>query len=373
MTGRGRWRGFSLLVPLMSLASCGAPDVAAIDGAIEPDARSDAGAITDAPDAHAPSDAGALEAGLDAAHGDAETATDASAELDAGGVVDASDVVDATAFVADVGADAGPADAGPPRPVGAAVDVSGSRCALDSAGSVWCWGRWTPEEDVHLMGAGFDSVSGSCALRGSEVWCAEFTAETMVPVIEGSATLEVNTISEYSDLARGCGHRLTPEGWGEAVCWTDGGSVAREGGTGTTLVAVSATLPREVSAIAGAYEAYDVNPPSTCRSNGARASCIRDTGGSYDASRPAGDHYVLGFGMSCAHNAETTCSTAIAGPPTTYTDDGAFHDQAVSWPIGTWSTVGGVPRYYEARGLCISGNALRCYDDAGVLAYSVDW
>jgi hypothetical protein len=242
------------------------------------------------------------------------------------------------------------------------VDVSGSRCALDSAGSVWCWGRWTPEEDVHLMGAGFDSVSGSCALRGSEVWCAEFTAETMVPVIEGSATLEVNTISEYSDLARGCGHRLTPEGWGEAVCWTDGGSVLREGGTGVDLVAVSATLPREVSTIAGSYEAYDVNPPSTCRSNGTRASCIRDTGGSYDAVRPAGDHYVLGFGMSCAHNAGmTTCSTAIAGTPTTYTDDGAFHDQAVSWPIA------------GDRGLCVSGSTLRCYTAAGSLAYTVAW
>lgn len=371
-------RTITIMFMLTLLIGCGEQSVVPMtdagvigDGSIQEDAdaaeEADAGdRDSSTPDAGTPDsgtrpDAG-RDSGTDSGMPDAGT-PDSSTPGDAG--TDSS--------VPDAGTDAA-VDAGPPRPVGAAVDVSGSRCALDSAGSVWCWGRWTPEEDVRLMGTGFDSVSGSCALRGSEVWCAEFTTETMVPVIEGSATLEVDTISEYSDLARGCGHRLTPEGWGEAVCWTDGGSVAREGGTGATLVAVSATSPREVSAIGGSWEAYDVNPPSTCRSDGTRASCVRDTGGSYDAARPTGDHYTLGFGMSCAHNAGmTTCSTAIAGSSTTYVDDGTFHDQSVSWPIGTWSTVGGVPRYHEARGICISGNTLRCYDGSGTLAYTVNW
>jgi hypothetical protein len=253
--------------------------------------------------------------------------------------------------------------------VGAAVDVSGSRCALDTTGQVWCWGRWAPVEDVRLIGTGFDSLSGSCALRGREVWCAEFTTETMIPVIEGSATLEVDSLAEYSDLGRGCGLRITPEGWGEAVCWTDGGTVLREGGTGATLVAVSATTPREVMAASGTDEAYDVNPPATCRSNGARVSCARDSGGAYDIARPAGDHYTLGLGLSCAHGAgSTTCSTHISTPPWSIADDGAFHDQAVTWPVGP---IGVMP--FEARGVCISGSTLRCYTGAGTLAYTVNW
>lgn len=369
-------RTITIMFMLTLLIGCGEQSVVPMtdagvigDGSIQEDAdaaeEADAGdRDSSTPDAGTPDsgtrpDAG-RDSGTDSGMPDAGT-PDSSTPGDAG--TDSS--------VPDAGTDAA-VDAGPPRPVGAAVDVSGSRCALDSAGSVWCWGRWTPVEDVRLMGAGFDSVSGSCALRGSEVWCAEFTTETMVPVIEGSATLEVDTISEYSDLARGCGHRLTPEGWGEAVCWADGGSAAREGGTGATLVAVSATSPREVSAIGGTWEAYDVNPPSTCRSDGTLVSCVRDTGGRHWLLRPTGDHYTLGFGMSCAHNAGmTTCNAG--GSSWSITDDGTFHDQSVSWPIGTWSTVGGVPRYHEARGICISGNTLRCYDGRGTLAYTVNW
>lgn len=303
--------------------------------------------------------------------GDRDSSTP-DAGTDAGTTADAG-APDSGTPGADAGTDSSVPmiDAGPPRPVGGAIDVTGSRCAIDTAGSMWCWGRWAPVEDIRLLGTGFDSASGSCALRGREVWCAEFTTETMIPVIDGSATLEVDSIAEYSDLERGCGMRLTPEGWGEAVCWTDGGGVAREGGTGAELVAVSATSPREVMATSG-YIAIDLNPPATCRVGAVGgATCARDTGGTYGIARPAGDHLVIGFAMLCAHSAgATTCATGSS--PVTIADvGGVFHDQAVAWPIGPLGAPGTMP--FEARGICISGSGVRCYDSSGTLAYTVNW
>jgi len=279
------------------------------------------------------------------------------------------DAADAGSSVGDVGADGGrdaQADAGPPRPEGEAVDVTGSRCALDRAGTMWCWGRWAPVQDVRRLGTGFASASGSCALRGHEVWCAEFHTPSMVAVIDGSSTLILDSIAEYSDLDRGCGLSAA----GEMVCWTDGGSVTRWGAGLTQPIAVSATFPRETGAGAVGDEAYDLNPPATCHSDGHRASCVHDTGGAFGLERPVGDHYILGFSMSCSHNSSGTyCGDATVGPSpgdVVIPDDGAFHDHAVAWPIGSATD-------WTARGLCISGSTLRCYSSTGVLAYTVNW
>ncbi|MCZ7679785.1 MAG: hypothetical protein M5U28_13890 [Sandaracinaceae bacterium] len=325
------WRIANVLL----LASCGAPTGAPQD-ATRPDGSAGA---TDAALTEAGTDGGSP---LDAATPrDAAGAHDAGTVRDAGfdaapledAAVDSSVPLDADMDpVTDASADAGPTDAGtdagpPSAPVGAAVDVTGSRCALDSVGNFWCWGRWTPVEDVRLLGAGFTSAAGSCALRGREVWCAEFTTLTMLAVIDGSSVLEVNSIAEYSDLHRGCGWRPGASGWGEAVCWQSrfgGWDVAREGGTGSQLVAVRATEPRMVAAIAGPYEAYDINPPAYpsptegCRSNGVYVDC-----GSlgYGPGHPAGDHFILGFAMACAHNAgSSTCSIGYLAPSWTVSE-----------------------------------------------------
>lgn len=273
-----------------------------------------------------------------------------------------ADAADAGPSPRDTGSDAGQTDAGPPRPSGPAVDVTGSRCALDAAGTLWCWGRWTPVEAVRQLGTGFTAAAGSCALHGHEVWCAEFATPSMVPVIDGSATLLLNSIAEYSDLDRGCGLSAARE----MICWTSGGSITRWGSGLTQPVAVSATSPRETGLGMPGDEAYDLNPPATCRSDGSRASCTHDTGGAFGLERPAGDHYILGFSMSCAHSAAGTyCGDATTGPSpgdTVIPDDGAFHDHAVVWS-GTGTS----------HGLCISGGTLRCYSAAGVLAYTVAW
>lgn len=305
------------------------------------------------------------DAGRDAGTPDAGSGADAS--LDAG--------TDSSAPV-----DAAPVDAGPPRPVGDAVDVTGSRCALDEAGQFWCWGRWAPVEDVRLLGTGFDSAAGSCALRGREVWCAEFTTLTMIPVIDGSDTLEVERLSEYSDLDVGCGVRRDGAVY-SAVCWSSGGSVeVLAGGDPGTQVAVIA--PGEsrtwaesmgyplVSVSTGTPEAYDINPDTICTSSGARVDCS-GYGRGRGLLRPTGDHYTLGFSLSCANTAgNTRCSNGgttfdIATPD--------FTDQAVTWPVGSVHPT----RPVLARGLCIGGSGIRCYTGfsalSATLAYTVNW
>lgn len=324
-----------------------APDAGPADGGTRPDSGRDAG----------PADGGTDSgAAPDAASGDA--GTDSSTPVP----------------------DAGAVDAGPPRPVGDAVDVTGSRCALDEAGQFWCWGRWTPVEDVRLLGTGFDSAAGSCALRGHEVWCAEFSTLTMIPVVDGSDTLRVERLAEYSDLALGCGVRRVGA-WYRAVCWDDGGGVTEISGDGEAGIQPAVIAPGESRAWAmgrypltavstGTPEAYDINPDTICTSSGTRVDCS-GYGRARGLLRPAGDHYSLGFSLSCANTAgNTRCSNGstafdIATP--------SFTDQAVTWPIGSVDPA----RPVRARGLCIGGSGIRCYTGfstlSATLAYTVNW
>lgn len=344
-------------------------DGGAGDGASPDAGPADSGTRTDSgPDA-GPTDGGTDSGSVpDAASGDA--GPDGSVPMP-----DASPV--------DAGA---PVDAGPPRPVGDPVDVTGSRCALDEAGQFWCWGRWTPVEDVRLLGSGFDSAAGSCALRGAEVWCAEFSTLTMILVTDGSDTLRVERLAEYSDLALGCGVRRAGA-WYRAVCWTNGGhpvfgSVTESGGgdPGIQVAVVAPGEPRTyiagrgwpLTAVStGTPEAYDINPDTICTSSGTRVDCS-GYGRARGLQRPAGDHYVLGFSLSCANSSGVTrCSN---GSSTLFDiTTPSFTDQAVTWPVGAVDPT----RPVQARGLCIGGDGIRCYTGFGTLsatlAYAVDW
>jgi hypothetical protein len=97
----------------------------------------------------------------------------------------------------------------------------------------------------------------------------------------------------------------------------------------------------------------------------------------FSLERPAGDHYLLGFAMSCAHQAgQTYCGDSTVGPSAgdvVIADDGMFHDHAIAWPIGAVDAV----RPWRARGICIGGAHVRCYSGlgsgVGTLADTVDW
>lgn len=377
---------------LVWLSACSAPLVdAPTDASSEPDAGAQVDAAADAGSA---SDAGRLrDAGTrpDATHDSGVAGRDGGPHDDGGmdGSTESSDAgaddgTDSSAAMPDAGLDSGAVDAGPPRPVGDPVDITGSRCALDSAGQFWCWGRWEPVEDVRRLGTGFDSAAGSCAMRGDELWCAEFSTLTMIQVTYGTDTLHVERIAEYSDLALGCGVRRVGEGY-RSFCWTNGGhpvfgSVTEIGSSNRLAAVVAPGEPRTyiagrgwrlTAAPPGTPEAYDINPPAPCevvQTPSPRVVCS-GYGNGFGFSRPPGE-FRLGFGLGCSYADGVRCSTAstvfnIAAPD--------YADHAITYPIGTPVGDHPVSRITQVRGVCIAGDGIRCYTLSATLAYTVNW
>lgn len=381
-----------VLVLALTLSGCSEAvvmiDSGTPDGGIgTPDAQQadattpDAGDTGDAGTADSGADSGPADAGSDAARADA--GRDAGA--DAGTTDAGTDLGDAA-----MGTDAGAADAGtdasaPARPVGAAMDVTGGLCALDSVGSFWCWGRGATPDAVQYLGTGYVDAAGTCARHSDgSVDCADFSAMTMMPIAYGLVGLTVDSIVEYSDFAMGCGVRARSDvgaGWQQAYCWTAGGTVLHLVSTDLTqAMAVSATSPRralsaDLTPSAGDEpDGFDINGThcmSQHRISDGRA--MRTLCGGSSMPRATGDHHILGFQHDCAHgSAQTTCETG-GTTPLTLAITGTFHDHAIGYTgAGSAGLVDGEAVY------CVSDDALRCYtrDAAGTTftaSYTVAW
>lgn len=341
------------------MLDAGAPDAAFVDAAMADAASPDAPFVmgTDAyvmPGTDAGSDVGsdayvAIDAGSDAG----------VEQLDAWVATPDAHVVDVPAVV----------DAGPRRPLGRAVDVTGNDCGLDEAGAFWCWGSGS----TVLFGDGFDQAQGSCAMRGNEVWCADPATTTMRPVMDGTA-LHMDSIAEYSDRAFGCGVH-TVGGFGEVLCWTDNTVTIREGG-GVNAVAVMApgvrawALSRRPALplyfATANVEMFDANPTGICRTELVthRTTCVPYASGPTFLSRADGVSAVLGFSTRCVFNAGTV--TCTNGGTMTFPAAG-FEDHAI---FGSMTVIGST--ITRTWGVCISGDDLRCYSGDGSYR-TIDW
>jgi hypothetical protein len=317
----------SIVLVAMLLVACGGEPATliALDAGYpvapeDAEVMTDAGAAVDA----APSDGGTY-APPDAGQRDSGPGTDASLVPDAGAPLDAGAVrPDSGPPATDAGTDAGTTDAGSPvpdagppppppppsAPVGVAVDITSLNCALDEAGNLWCWERWDTglpvglgNSSVRYLGGPFVDAAGACAQRADRtVWCADFGALTMVEIMRGDAILRVDTIAEHSDLAFGCGLA-----GGEALCWTNGGSVTRldvrqshNGAlTDEPATAVWVALPwrtRSAAALSAPYDGYR----DTCysRTDSALTSCYGFQG-PYTLPRTTHSQRILGNAWEC--------------------------------------------------------------------------
>jgi hypothetical protein len=261
-------------------------------------------------------------------------------------------IPDAQAPDAFVTPDAAAADSGPRRPRGRPVDITGNACGLDEDGAFWCW-----ETGITVwFGDGFDSASGSCALRGSEVWCADTSTTTMRAVTDG-APLRLDSIAEYSDRAFGCG-----VGAAGVLCWTNGVVTVRDG-SGANSVGVMApgardwalarrpALPLYFSTVN--TQLFDINPTGVCRTDlgSPRTNCTRYGGSGATYLGLAAPNSILGFGQLCTpSSSEVGCFGGF-----TFSAPGLIDSAIFGSVVGGRST----------WGVCVSGTDLRCYDSDG--------
>lgn len=320
------------------------------------DSGSDVSSLADTPlDADAEIDA--------ARNPDAGAALDSSMRVESDSGQDATATVDvfvasddASIVPVDAVAPDAPTDAGPRRPLGRAVDITGNDCGLDEAGAFWCWGTGS----TVLFGDGFDQAQGSCAMRGDEVWCADTLTTTMQPVLNAMRTpLHMDSIAEYSDRAFGCGVHMVG-GFGEVLCWTNNIVTIREGG-GVNAVAVMAPAVRDWATsrrpalplyfATANVEMFDANPPGLCRTELVthRTTCTPYGSGPAYLGFAMGDAR-LGFSKLCSYAAgNVSCGGTFSFPAPGMIDYAIFGTGAgaVQW------------------GVCISGDELRCYNSDG--------